>query len=88
MQTKKWSLIEIISGLIFGLVISIFITQPIVFGWYDVDFGVGGNTMIAVIFTIISLFRSYFVRRFFNWIHIKYPHTYGVHPQDPQDKKD
>ena len=77
MQTKKWSMIEITTGLIFGLIISIFITQPIVFSFFDVDFGLQGNTTIAVVFTIISFARSYIVRRFFNWLHIKYPQTYG-----------
>jgi len=77
-QTKKWSIIEITFGLIFGLLLSIFVVQPIVFAMYDVDFGVAGNTQIAVIFTAVSFVRSYFVRRFFNWIHIKYPQTRKV----------
>ena len=76
MQSKKWSLIEIVSGLIFGLFLSIFIVQPIVFGIYDIDFGFKDNTAIAVIFTAVSLIRSYFVRRVFNWVHIKFPKTY------------
>ena len=75
MQTKKWSAIEITAGLLFGLVLSIFIVQPIVFGMFDVDFGVDGNTTIAVIFTAVSFVRSYMVRRFFNWVHIRFPQT-------------
>jgi len=70
-QSKRWSLIEVIASLILGLGISIFIAQPIIFGIYGVDFGVGANSIIAVYFTIISLFRNYFMRRFFVWLHKK-----------------
>lgn len=71
-QSKKWSLIEVVVGLLIGLVTSIFIFQPIIFSYYGVDFGVAQNTVIAVWFTIISLFRSYGVRRFFVWLHRRF----------------
>jgi len=69
-QSKKWSLAEISFGLISGLIISIFIVQPIVFGIYGITFGVVTNTSIAVIFTAVSFVRSYSTRRLFNKIHV------------------
>lgn len=72
MQAKKWSAIEITVGLLIGLLSSIFIFQPIIFGFYGIDFGHTTNTVIAIWFTVISFGRSYLVRRMFNWIHIKY----------------
>ena len=69
MQTKWQSVIEITANLIFGLLLSIFIVQPIVFGVYGIDFGHGDNTIIAIIFTAVSFVRGYFTRRFFNWVH-------------------
>jgi len=70
MQSKKWSLAEISFGLISGLLISIFLVQPIVFGIYGITFGIATNTSIAVIFTAVSFVRSYITRRIFNWIHV------------------
>lgn len=72
MQTKKWSAIEITTNLIVGLITSIFIFQPIIFGFYGIDFGHTTNTVIAVWFTLISFMRGYLMRRFFNWIHITF----------------
>jgi len=86
MQSKKGSLIEITGGLIFGLFLSIFIVQPIVFGMFGVDFGLSGNTTIAVIFTAVSFVRSYIVRRFFNWLHKKYPNIFNEKVANEMDK--
>jgi len=72
-QSKKWSFIEISIGLLLGLTLSIFIVQPIVFSYYGVVFAVSTNFSIALIFTLVSLVRSYLVRRLFNWFHTKYP---------------
>jgi len=72
MQSHKWTFIEITAGIVVGLVTSIFIFQPIIFGIYGVDFGVTQNTVIAVWFTVISFFRNYLLRRFFNWLHVKF----------------
>lgn len=74
MQTKKWSFYEVVFNTLTGLLLSIFVVQPIVFAQFDVDFGIGGNTTIAVIFTIVSMARGYASRRFFIWIHIRF-HT-------------
>lgn len=71
-QSRKWSAIETAVGLAFGLVTSIFIFQPIIFGYYGIDFGHAANTVIAVWFTIISFFRNYATKRFFIWIHVNF----------------
>lgn len=74
-QSKKWSFIEILVGLIVGLLFSIFVAQPVIFDYYDIHNNVQINTVIAVWFTLISLARGYMMRRFFVWlmrvIHIK-----------------
>jgi len=70
MQSKKWSFFEISFGLVSGLLLSIFIVQPIVFGIYGISFGVATNTSIAIIFTLVSFIRSYTTRRLFNRIHV------------------
>ena len=77
MQSKKMSLIEAGVGILSGLVISIFFIQPIVFAYYGIVLSVGSNTTIAIIFTVASFIRSYFMRRFFNWVHIKQHKKYN-----------
>jgi hypothetical protein len=66
LQTKLESFIEQSFNVISGLVISIFIVQPLVFGMYGIKFSLYENLTIATIFTIVSIIRGYFWRRFYN----------------------
>ena len=68
-QSKKHSALEAVVNVTTGLLLSIFIIQPIVFSIWDIHLTVGENTTIAIIFTIVSLVRGYAVRRWFNYIH-------------------
>lgn len=71
MQTKKRSMIETVVNTAVGLIINI-TAQRIVFPIFDMHISVTENLTIAVIFTIISVVRSYCMRRIFNkWeVHI------------------
>ena len=71
MQTKRMSMLETGFNLAAGLLLSIFVIQPIVFAIYDIHLGVGDNTAIAIIFTVVSFVRGYIVRRMFNRILVK-----------------
>ena len=70
MQTKWESFIEscanVLIGIAFGLA-----TQLIVFPWFDIKINIFDNLLISVIFTVTSLIRSFLVRRYYNWKHIK-----------------
>ena len=66
MQTKLESLTENILNVLSGLVLSIFVFQPIVFEIYDITLSSTQNIQIAVIFTLVSIARGYVWRRFFN----------------------
>lgn len=68
MQTKRWSAVESVVNMASGLLLSIYVVQPIVFQQYGVTFSDGQNITIAVIFTVVSLVRGYITRRIFNWI--------------------
>ena len=68
-QSKKMSLVEVLVGLLLGLISSIFIFQPLIFSYYHIVLPVSSNTIIAVWFTLISLIRSYLTRRFFVYMH-------------------
>jgi len=68
-QSKLYSLIEQITNLSIGLILSILIIQPLVFSYWDIKLKVAENITIAIIFTLVSLARGYLVRRIFNWWH-------------------
>ena len=67
-QSKRHSLLEVLVNLLGGLGFSIFVVQPLVFSYYDINLDLTTNTSIAVIFTVVSFIRSYIVRRVFNKI--------------------
>lgn len=59
------SLFESFVNVFVGLGIAI-LTQMIVFPFFDISISFGDNVIIACIFTVISIFRSYLIRRLFN----------------------
>lgn len=65
MQSKKDSLKESITNVIIGYVVAL-VSQIIVFPIVGVAASIDQNLMIGIYFTIISLLRSYLVRRYFN----------------------
>jgi len=65
MQSKKDSLRESIANVIIGYVVAL-VSQILIFPIVGVDASIDQNLMIGVYFTIISLCRSYVVRRYFN----------------------
>ena len=68
MQTKKQSLFEVCIGTAIGYFVAL-TTQFIVFPLFDMEVTLTSNLIIGVIFTVVSIIRSYFVRRLFNYLH-------------------
>ena len=66
-QSKKFSLFEALTNVICGYFISL-ISQIIIFAMYDVHFSLQTNMLMGLWFTIISIIRSYTLRRIFNKI--------------------
>jgi|TARA_R100001126_G_C4867305_1_gene170989 uncharacterized membrane protein len=67
MQSKLFSFIESVTNVVVGFVVAVLaniLVLPL-FGFYP---NLGEATSIGVIFTIISLCRSYIIRRLFNKI--------------------
>lgn len=64
-QSRAMSAIESIANVVigYGLVVG---TQVVVFPWFSVSIPFKSNLAIGMIFTIISLIRSYVLRRLFN----------------------
>jgi hypothetical protein len=64
-QSKFTSLIESATNILIGYWCAV-LTQLIVFPIMGVDVSLNKNLMIGLVFTLISLLRSYVIRRVFN----------------------
>jgi hypothetical protein len=65
MQAKKHSLLESITNIAIGYGVAL-LSQIIVFPLVGVKANIGQNITIGIIFTGVSLIRSYVLRRLFN----------------------
>ena len=70
MQTKLQSFLEASVNIGIGLVIAL-LTQIIVFPMFGINIPLKDDLLIVLIFTVVSIIRSYVLRRFFNWYHHK-----------------
>lgn len=68
-QTRSGSLIESIANVIAGIGVAI-LAQIIVFPWFGIRISLLDTSLIAVIFTGISIIRSYTLRRVFEWLRV------------------
>lgn len=67
-QSKKMSFLESCVNMGIGCFIA-YATQIIVFPWFDIEISHAENLAIVAIFTVVSIIRSYVLRRAFNWWH-------------------
>lgn len=68
MQTKLQSLLEAWANTLIGYTINLGV-QLIVYPFYGATFTFGQNLQIGLIFLIVSITRSYCLRRVFNRLH-------------------
>jgi Na+/phosphate symporter len=66
-QSRRMSLIETVSGVAIGFVVSV-AASFVVYPAFGHSFTLGQNVGITIIFTVLSIARGYLVRRAFNWI--------------------
>jgi membrane protein implicated in regulation of membrane protease activity len=64
MQSRRQSLIEAITNVVVGYALAV-ITQIVVFPWFGLQMSLGDNMAIGAMFVLISLARSYILRRLF-----------------------
>lgn len=69
-QSKLESMVETAVSIAIGFVVAFSANLVILplFGFYP-DFW--ANFWLTVFFTVVSIIRSYFVRRLFNWLHLR-----------------
>ncbi len=70
MQKKKHSLLEACLGTAIGFGIA-FTANAFVMPLMGFKITAGENFIYTTIFTVISVIRSYWVRRLFNYLHVK-----------------
>lgn len=66
-QSKKFSLIESATNVAIGYGVAVS-AQMAIFPLYDIEISINQNLEIGMLFTLISLVRSYVIRRIFNKI--------------------
>lgn len=65
MQTRFQSFIESLINILIGYLTAL-LSQVLIFPLFNIDVTFQDNLLIGLYFTIISLARSYLVRRYFN----------------------
>ena len=69
-QSRRHSFLESILNVAVGYGIAI-LTQIVVFPLFGIHIPIRDNLLIGVLFTIVSIVRSYALRRAFNWWHLR-----------------
>jgi hypothetical protein len=69
MQTSRQSMIESLGGTAIGFIISVLVWQFVVNPVWGFNTTVFQNLNITLLFTVVSVIRSYYVRRIFNHLH-------------------
>lgn len=67
MQTRRQSLVESIANVAIGYTVAI-AAQLAIFPVFGIRISIGDNLAIGAFFTVVSIVRSYCVRRLFNRI--------------------
>ena len=65
MQSKKQSLIETLTSVFVGWLIGVILNLTIL-PLFDYNITLTDSLWVSLIFTIVSVMRSYMIRRFFN----------------------
>lgn len=66
-QSKRMSAIEALCNVMVGYLVSV-AANIVVLPSFGYNVSVGDSFAIGLAFTVISLIRSYFLRRVFNWV--------------------
>jgi membrane protein implicated in regulation of membrane protease activity len=63
-QSRIMSMVEAAANVVVGYVLAI-ATQIVVFPWFGIETGLAEHLTIGLLFLIVSLLRSYLLRRLF-----------------------
>ena len=71
MQSRIGSLIESAANIAIGYLVAM-LAQALIFPLFGFSASVSEHAQIAGLFTIVSLVRSYCLRRLFNWVSLRW----------------
>jgi len=66
-QSTFMSFAEAAVSNLFGIALSVLV-QMVVFSVYDIEVSLIDNLSIVLIFTVVSIIRTFIFRRLFNWL--------------------
>jgi hypothetical protein len=64
-QSRKMSLVEALLNVAIGYLVAV-LAQIFIFPLFGIYVPLGDNLLIGLCFTVVSIVRSYLLRRFFN----------------------
>ncbi len=80
MQTKRQSFVEALTNAVISYLVVVF-AGVVVYPLYGMHPSLADNFQLTAVFTVISIIRSYLVRRFYNWRHHE-PRSTNASPTD------
>lgn len=69
-QSRRHSLLESVINTLAGFLVAM-AAQSILYPLYNIQSSTSTNFVLASWFTLLSILRSYFFRRLFNWLHMR-----------------
>jgi hypothetical protein len=73
-QSRLMSLVEAAANVVVGYGLAV-LTQMLVFPMFGVRTTLGQNMALGVVFTVVSIMRSYMLRRLFEGLHVDSPES-------------
>ena len=70
MQSRLMSLVESVANVSVGVGLALLI-QVIAFPLFGVHMSISQNLVLGGLFTLVSVIRSYALRRLFEWLHVR-----------------
>ena len=69
-QSRRMSLVESLANVLVGYGIAV-ATQGVVFPWFGLRTSLSDDLAIGAVFTVVSIIRSYALRRFFEALRVR-----------------
>jgi membrane protein implicated in regulation of membrane protease activity len=79
MQSRRHSLLEVVTGTAVAFAISMLVQHLVVNPLWKLNTSFSQDLGITVLFTVVSVARSYVWRRFFNWLQNKNNNSHVTH---------
>lgn len=69
-QTRRASLVETLTNVAIGYIVAVG-AQVVIFPWFGIHIGLAADAAIGLLFTAVSIVRSYALRRMFETLRVR-----------------